>query len=167
MLKSNGLCLLSRLPGDLNLYDMANALGKENNTNIFTDDYRIKIKKSLLRKEDRRNLGVEMRSLCDQNVLVKTEDKGITKEIYEKLLDQEENVVVIGQNYSQTRLSSPSHCWIQVPVCTSLSFITIYITLNNTGCPKSFSFLTFNCNNSGRVCPIYLKIGVLRVPNVE
>ena len=117
MLQSNGSCLLSGLAEGLNVNDMANELmiGNDTEEQLFEDVYTIKVKRLLLRKEDRRYLIDDMDTLCKQSVLIQTEDQELPKEEYEALLekdaDGQDNVVVIsnptapGLNYS---------CWIQV-----------------------------------------------------
>ena len=117
MVQSNDTCLLSSLEEDLNVNDMAKELLMGNNVQgWFEEVYTIKIKKLLLRNEDRQPLSDEMQTLCKTSVLVQTEDKGLTKDEYEALLEEDQNgdknVVMI----SEPSYSSLS-CWVQVIQC--------------------------------------------------
>ena len=106
MLQSNDSCLLSSLEEDLNVNDMAKELLMGNNImgKLFEEVYTIKIKKSLMRNEDRQDLEEDMKELCKTSVLIKTEDKGLTEAEYEALLEKDENgdgnVVIIGESSS-------------------------------------------------------------------
>ena len=116
MVQSNDTCLLSSLEEDLNVNDMAKELLMGNNImgKLFEEVYTIKIKKSLLRNEDRQDLEEDMKDLCKTSVLIKTEDKGLTEAEYEALLEKDENgdgnVVIIGDS------GSNDSCWVQVMV---------------------------------------------------
>ena len=118
MLQSNDSCLLSSLEEDLNVNDMAKELLMGNNImgKLFEEVYTIKIKKSLLRNEDREDLDEDMKDLCKTSVLIKTEDKGLTEAEYEALLEKDENgdgnVVIIGESSNSS--GSNDSCWVQV-----------------------------------------------------
>lgn len=117
MLQSNGSCLLSGLAEGLNVNDMANELmiGNDTEDQLFEDVYTIKVKRLLLRKEDRRYLIDDMDTLCKQSVLIQTEDQELSKEEYEALLekdaDGQDNAVVISNSAGPGLNDS---CWIQV-----------------------------------------------------
>ena len=117
MVQSNDTCLLSSLEEDLNVNDMAKELLMGNNVQgWFEEVYTIKIKKLLLRNEDRQDLEEDMKDLCKTSVLIKTEDKGLTEAEYEALLEKDENgdgnVVIIGESSNSS--GSNDSCWVQV-----------------------------------------------------
>ena len=117
MVSTNGSCLISNLPSsfEFDIKEMAAAAMEEAGVRTFTEDYRIKIRRSILTKEERRNLPTEIVSNCQNSVAIMTEDRSLGKEEYESLTsrdqDGESGVVVIPE-----LVPISSSCHIQVVI---------------------------------------------------